>query len=136
MIEIVRNPTDRQLRQFAVAWMVFFGLIGGMVVGSRGWPTAATLLWAVVVLAAVPWLFLPRMAKPAFLGLSYATFPIGWVVSHVLLAAIYYGVFTPIGLGMRLIGRDSLRRRFDRDCSSYWIPRKQAPQVERYFRQY
>ena len=25
-----------------------------------------------------------------------ATFPIGWVVSHLILAAIYYGVFTTV----------------------------------------
>ena len=136
MIEINRNPTDRQLRQFAVLWMVFIGLIGGTMVANRGWPTAATLFWAAAVLAALPGLFLPRAAKPLHLALSYATFPIGWVVSHILLAIVYYGVFTPIGLAMRLVGRDPLRRRFDRNCPTYWIPHAQASDMKSYFRQY
>ena len=136
MIEINRNPADRQLRQFAVCWMVFIGLAGGLMVAKHEWPTGLTLLWAVAVLAALPWLFVPRIAKPVFLALSYATFPIGWVVSHVLLAIIYYGLFAPIGLGMRLLGHDPLHRKIDPQCPSYWIPRTHTSDMKSYFRQY
>ena len=36
-------------------------------------------------------------------------FPIGWTVSQVILAVMFYGLFTPIGLVFRLIGRDPLQ---------------------------
>ena len=38
-------------------------------------------------------------------------FPIGWTVSLVLLGLVYYGLFTPIGLVFRLVGRDALQLR-------------------------
>ena len=37
-------------------------------------------------------------------------FPIGWTVSQVMLAMMFFGLFTPIGLVFRLIGRDPLHR--------------------------
>jgi hypothetical protein len=62
--------------------------------------------------------------------------PIGWVMSHVILGIIYYLVLTPIGLLLRALGRDPLRRRFETGARSYWIDRGEEPAVERYFRQY
>ena len=41
-----------------------------------------------------------------FLGWMYAAFPIGWTISHLLLLAVYYFVLTPVGLALRLTGRD------------------------------
>ena len=45
-------------------------------------------------------------------------------------------LFTPIGLAMRLVGRDPLRRRFDRQASTYWIKRPEQDETGRYFRQF
>jgi len=67
----------------------------------------------------------------------YAAFPIGWTVSHVLLAVVYFAVLTPTGLGLRLLGYDPMSRR-DRseEKTSYW-ERECAPENrERYFRQF
>ncbi len=36
--------------------------------------------------------------RAVFVGMSYLAWPIGFVVSHVILALVYYLVFTPIGL--------------------------------------
>ena len=52
---------------------------------------------------------------------------IGWVVSHVVMTAIYFVVITPIGLVGRLFGYDPLRLRLKPDAETYWVDR---PQVE------
>ena len=62
--------------------------------------------------------------------------PIGFVVSHVVMAALFFGLFMPIGLLFRLLGRDSLHRKSDPDASTYWIRRKAVADVRRYFRQF
>jgi hypothetical protein len=41
----------------------------------------------------------------------------------VILAVLFFGVLTPVGLIMRAAGRDTLRLRFDRGSSSYWLAR-------------
>ena len=39
------------------------------------------------------------------------------------MGAIFYLAITPFGVVMRLIGKDPLRRGFDRKAESYWIDR-------------
>jgi hypothetical protein len=65
-----------------------------------------------------------------------AVFPIGWVVSHVVFAAVYYLVFTPIGWLLRASGHDPMERQWDRAAMTYWKRRGEAPEAERYFRQF
>jgi hypothetical protein len=62
--------------------------------------------------------------------------PIGWVVSHVLLALIYFVVFTLIGVTMRLTGHDPLQRKFDRAAKTYWQSRNKSENPDRYFKQF
>jgi hypothetical protein len=65
-----------------------------------------------------------------------AALPIGWTISHLVLGAVYYLVLTPIGLVMRLLGRDPMQRRFDRSAKSYWIERTPRTDPSRHFRQF
>lgn len=65
-----------------------------------------------------------------------AALPTGWVVSHVLLGLVYYGVITPIGLFLRLLGRDLLGLRMERGAASYWRERGPGEGAGRYFRQW
>ncbi len=48
---------------------------------------------------------------------------IGKIVSPVVLGVIFFGIFLPIGLSMRLFGRDELGLNM-RDVSSYWKKRQ------------
>jgi hypothetical protein len=49
---------------------------------------------------------------------------LGKVISPIALGILYYLVFTPLGILMRLAGKDSLRLKFDPDAETYWIERK------------
>jgi len=136
MIEINRNPTPAQLRWTGALLALFFLLLGGMIWWQFGNRTAAITLWALGGVAAVSFYALPPLRRPIYLGWMYLAFPIGWAVSHILLAAIFYLVVTPIGLIMRLVGRDPLDRRLDHTAQSYWIKRGPHASSERYFRQF
>jgi hypothetical protein len=65
--------------------------------------------WVLAGLLSVGGLVLPALIRPIFVGLILLTFPIGWVVSHLLLGLIFYGVVTPIGLILRISGHDPLQ---------------------------
>lgn len=41
----------------------------------------------------------------------------------IVMAILFYAVVTPIGLVMRLTGRDPLRLRLEPEASSYWRTR-------------
>jgi hypothetical protein len=63
-------------------------------------------------------------------------FPFGWLLAHLLLAAIYFLLITPIGLILRIVRRDPLAREFEHEAQSYWTPRPANDDRSRYFRQY
>ncbi len=49
---------------------------------------------------------------------------IGFFMTHLILALMYYLVFTPVGLVMKALGRDPLRLKFNKNAESYWVKRK------------
>ena len=49
---------------------------------------------------------------------------LGYFTSSLILCILYYCVLTPIGLIMRLFGKDLLDRRWDKEASSYWIKKQ------------
>lgn len=50
---------------------------------------------------------------------------IGMFISPIVLGIIFFGLFTPYGLIMKIIGRDELNLKTSKD-KSYWIPRSQS----------
>ncbi len=134
LIRINTQPSRTQLTVFGVAWLVFFAA-WGFVAAAKGSPALARGLWILAGAVPLAGLVVPGLLRLVFLGLSYATYPIGFVVSHVVLAILYYLVFTPIGLIMRLLRYDPLTRRFDPKAPSYWQKRDNPKPVASYFRQ-
>jgi hypothetical protein len=49
---------------------------------------------------------------------------LGALVSPLALGVLYYGVLTPLGVLMRLAGKDPLRLRREPGAASYWLPRQ------------
>lgn len=86
------------------------------------------------VIAVVSWV-VPKLIAPLFIGLMLITVPIGMVVSEVAMLLIYLMVFLPIGCCFKLIGRDRLQIRLDRDASTYWQSKQQPASVKSYYRQ-
>ena len=94
------------------------------------------MLWAVGPVVALVGLAVPKALKPLFIALTVIAWPIGMVIGTVLLGLTYYVVVTAVGLGFKLLGKDPMHRRFDRDAATYWIRRPQRTDVSRYFRQF
>ena len=109
MIEIQWNPERKQLRQFAGIWFPAFCALIGWIIGKKtGHWEVVEVGWAICGVLALAGLIYPAAIRPVFVGLILLTFPIGWVVSHLLLGAIFYLLVTPIGLVLRMTGHDPL----------------------------
>jgi hypothetical protein len=135
LLRINRHPSARQLLVFALAWLAFAAALG-FSMRSHHRPGVAVACWlagVAVSLGGVAW---PRGLRLFYLGLCYATYPVGLVVSSLVLGAIYYGVLTPIGLILRISRYDPLARRFDRPAATYWHRRPAPRDPEGYFRQH
>ena len=136
MLDINWNPSQRDLRQFALLCVLFGGLVGALVLYRTGsWPVPAAI-WGVSATVGALGLLKPALVRPVFVGWIAAAYPIGWTISHLVLALTFYLVLTPIGLLMRLVGRDPLGRRPHRSPGSYWIPHEPPRDPASYFRQF
>ncbi len=131
------NPSRRDLRWFAGLLIVFCAVLAGLWWRRTHGTTGPAILIVIGTLLGSVGLANPGAIRWLYVGWMAAVWPIGWVVSHALLAAIFWGVITPIGLMLRLTGRDPMRKSFDRTASSYWIARPpETSEPQRYFRQF
>ncbi len=96
----------------------------------------AASLVAIGILSGLFSLLAPRANLPLYVGTTLFAFPIGFVLSYVILGTLFYLVITPVGLLVRLAGRDPMGRRFARDASSYWVDARSARSKESYFKQF
>jgi hypothetical protein len=134
MMPINWKPERKTLVEFSEAGMFLMGMIAAPLAYFRGHPMLAASFWILAVVGRLVGFLRPEWLKPVFLGLTLASWPIGWVVSKVALALLYFLVFTPIALIFRIKGRDALQRSFDPKASTYWEPYRPNRGLDRYLR--
>jgi len=137
LIEINWYPKQKDLRTFAMIALIASLIIGSLLYMLKG----VRIQWAAIIVAAGFGILLSsfvslKLTRIIYLGLVLVTFPIGWVISMILLTAFYFLLLMPLGFIFRLLGRDPLCRRFDPDAKSYWLARQEPESLDRYFHQY
>jgi hypothetical protein len=124
----------RTLRQFAGLCVAFGAGVGAWPFVAGNEPSIAVYFGVAVAALGVVGLAVPERIRPVYSGLLVLTIPIGRVVSFALLAVLFYGVFTPLGLLFRLFGRDALDRR-RRERETYWAAKPMSDDPRSYLRQ-
>ena len=103
-------------------------MLAGLPAGILLWPNADSMAGYSLGLLALMFLVLSFM-KPAVYARPARTWSRFAVILHlvmtpVLLALVYYGCFVPMGLALRMLGKDPLRRKTGSAAASYWIQRR------------
>tara|TARA_B100000401_G_scaffold436014_1_gene378733 strand:- start:915 stop:1307 length:393 start_codon:yes stop_codon:yes gene_type:complete len=52
---------------------------------------------------------------------------LGIIVSPIVMGVVYFGIITPIGLIMKLFGKDVLNLKLDKNKKTYWTLKKKIP---------
>src|ERR1043166_8790142 len=109
--DIPFRPTSNALRQFAALWLVIFLAVGAHQYFKLGHHTQGMVLGAVAVVVGTLGLIKPGAVRWIFVGWMVLAFPIGWLVSQIMLAVLFYLVLTPVAVLFRWRGRDVLARK-------------------------
>jgi hypothetical protein len=134
--DIPFTPSSRTLRQFAALLLVIFGGLACWYGVWRGRMDLALLFGVPAITLGPLGLVRPQALRPVFVTWMVVAFPIGWLISQLLFAALFFGIFLPIAILFRVLGRDALARRYEPDAATYWIPKPAAVNVRAYFRQF
>jgi hypothetical protein len=112
--------TRRQLRDFGLLVGGIFGAIG---LWPLVWRQQSPRLWAMTlfVLLVVPALVAPPVLAPIYRAWMKLAEVLAWVNTRILLGFVFYGMITPMGLVMRLFGRDPMRRTLEPQGESYRV---------------
>jgi hypothetical protein len=129
------TATSKELRKFGLMFAALCVLAAAYAIykGSAIWPWFAG--GAAFFLGTG--LALRQLLRPIYIGWMTLAFALGWINTRVLLGVFFYVVLTPIGLVLRLTGKDLLNERIDRSAATYWKKRDHAAfnpkQCERQF---
>jgi hypothetical protein len=144
-IELNFRPDRRALRQFGFFGLIGFGVLAQMAFHEAGLfalglgvarlPLASGFC-ALGLLSALFSLLCPQANRPIYVATSLIAYPLGFLLSYLILAFLYFVVFGIVALAMRLRGRDPMARARDPEAESYWSPHRPNPSSDRYFRQF
>ncbi len=145
MIEINLNPDERILRQFG--WIALFGFSFVAILAWQEWmifagglgearETVAACFIGLGVLSAFFSLIFPRANKPIYIILTLLSYPVGFVLSYVIMGLLFFGMITPVAIFFKIIGRDKLDRKFEPEATSYWVDAQGERSKDSYFNQF
>ena len=125
MTEIPRHVSTAQSseKSFGVVFSIVFLIVALYPLinseGLRIWALVASIIFFLLAFLAPKILVLPNKLWFKF-GLL-----IGSIVAPIVMAFVYFVTVLPTGLIMRLLGKDLLKQKLDKNAKSYWIERKE-----------
>lgn len=132
-----RNVTEStQSRRTGVVLIALLSAFGGIALWREHpqraavWAGAAAASALLVFAAPKAWLAVWRVWMRVALAISS-------VITVVILGVCYYVLFMPVGLAMRMAGRDALDASWRRRKDSYWVRRDPVEAtIDRYRKQF
>ncbi|UCC56918.1 MAG: sxtJ [Gammaproteobacteria bacterium] len=128
-------PEKSELRKFGLIFgaglVLIFGLFFPWLL-ERPWPAWPFIAAGILAFMA---LVFPVGLKPLHTGWMKFGHVAGWINTRIILGLVFYTVFLPFGLIMRLFGNDPMKRKLDNESESYRVPSHSSPidQMERPF---
>jgi len=121
---LTEHSTRRKSLEFGLTVGIAFIVLTAMLFRLRNEAYPYTLCIGIA-------LILAGLAKPRLLGpvqrlWTGASTAVGWVMTRVILCAVFFAIITPIGLALRLFGKELLDVKTDGSAATYWRGREDA----------
>ena len=125
MTEISRYVSTEKFseKSFGIVFSIVFLIVGLYPLinsaGLRIWALVVSIIFFLLAFLAPKILVLPNKLWFKF-GLL-----IGSIVAPIVMAFVYFVTVLPTGLIMRLLGKDLLKQKLDKNAKSYWVKRSE-----------
>jgi len=67
----------------------------------------------------------PSILAPLKKAIDSVILAVRWLVASISLIIVFYLIFSPLGILLKIFGKDLLNQRIDKKAGSYWIKRKE-----------
>ncbi|MBT5874491.1 MAG: hypothetical protein HOH43_13820 [Candidatus Latescibacteria bacterium] len=115
------NASPQEVRKFGITFAILTALIAGYAIYRESdlwmWFTGGSAFFLVTGL------FIRPVLKPLFIGWMTFAHALAWFNTRLIMGVSFFVLFTPIGLVMRLFGKDFLNVRIEKESPSYWSRR-------------
>ena len=116
-------PEQSSTKSFGIVFSVVFLIIALYpIMNSEG-----IRAWALIVSAVFLFLayFAPNiLSYPNIIWFKFGLL-LGSIVAPIVMAIVYFSTVLPTGLIMRILGKDLLKQKLNKNAKSYWIERKE-----------
>ena len=121
----------KDLKEFGFIWAGIF-FIMGVIPYLKHVKSYNNSLFVVSIIFIVISLYKPNYFESFYkIWIKFGEF-IGNYISKIVLFILYFAVFTPISLLLKLLGKDLLNKKIDKNTATYWIDRDEQPQSMKY----
>lgn len=112
------NLDKKTLRKFGVTMGIAFFIIALLLLIRHKYsPIPTFIISAIFFISAFT---MPALLRPIYVIWMKFAFILSWINTRLILFIIFYLIFTPFGIVMRLFGVDLLNRKIDKNKNSYW----------------
>ena len=117
---------SKGLRDFGLLMAAVIGVLFGIFfpwLFDRSWPLWP---WLIGAAFALPALVVPLSLRPVYRGWMRFGMVMSRIMTPLVLGIVFFLVFTPVALVLKLLGKDAMRRKLDPQAESYRIDNKDA----------
>jgi len=128
------EPDKQELRKFGLIFAGMFILVFVLLLPWIWGKPAPMWAWIVAAVFAASGLLVPMALGPVYRLWMKIGHVLGWVNTRIILGLVFFTVFLPFGLIMRLFN-DPMKRKLDDASTSYRVASHSSPrdQMERPF---
>lgn len=123
----MNNNIKAQLRNFGLIWSLIFLVIALQPLLKAN--DINKLMLAIAVFFLITSLAYPKIFQITNFYSGWIKFGnfVGKINSKIIIFILFYFVFLPIGIILKILKKDLLNKKIDKACSTYFIDRKTYP---------
>ena len=121
------DKKKRDLLVFGYGLPLILFFLSGASYLKRGLMVFNLILFVLAVIVLLITIFNKKLLKAIYFRWMKVAHFIGGVVTNIILIIFFYCVLSPVGLFLRLIRKDFMSRKIDRNADSYWNIEEDVP---------
>jgi len=118
--------SKNNLRKFGITMAIAILVFAGLVFWLKHKIILRPALYCSLTFLSLA-IILPVVLKPVYIVWMKFAHILGWINTRLIVFIIFYLIFAPMGIIMRLLGKDLLERKMGIKMPTYWHKKEAVP---------